>query len=318
MSEDGSPPDPDGAYPHLPVLSKEVSSALDVAAGQVVVDATIGPGGHAIDIANGLGEQGTLVGIDRDPMALVWARQRLSDCPPRIELVQGSYREMGAILTRLGIPCADAVLMDLGFSSLQIDDPGRGFSIRSSGPLDMRFDPTSTMPTAHELLRTTSEEDLARWFHEWGEERYARRVARAIVRSRESRMLPATTQELAELVARAVPPASRYKSRIHPATRVFQALRIAVNGELAELEGGLDEAVQALRDGGRLAVISFHSVEDRIVKRFMRARMRPLTKKPIVAGSDEQRLNPRSRSAKLRVAVRTAASDPDIVQERTT
>jgi 16S rRNA (cytosine1402-N4)-methyltransferase len=333
MSRDETPPDADGAWPHQPVLFNEVSNALDVAAGQVVLDGTVGAAGHASAIANALGETGTLVGIDRDPVALEWARKRLCPAPegeqgqpaaaaekaarPRIELVQGSYRDMRSILAALDIPCVDAVLLDLGFSSMQIDDPGRGFSIRSSGPLDMRFDPTSNMPTAFDLLRTTREEELERWFREWGEERYARRIARAVVSARKSRMLPRSTQELADLVARAVPPVNRRKSRIHPATRVFQALRIAVNGELDELEGGLNEAVQALREGGRLAVISFHSLEDRIVKNFIRSRMKRLTKKPIVAGEGEQRLNPRSRSAKLRVAVRegTAASDPNVVRE---
>lgn len=318
MTEDETPPDVGEAWPHRPVLLEEVSSALDVQAGQIVADVTIGAAGHASVIAETLGEMGTLVGMDRDPVALDLSRRRLASALPRVELAQGSYRELGSVLAAKGIPCVDAVLMDLGFSSMQIDDPGRGFSLRSNGPLDMRFDPTSEMPTAFELLRSTGEAELERWFREWGEERFARRIARTIVSARKSRMLPHSTQELAELIARAVPSAGRHRSRIHPATRVFQALRIAVNGELDELEGGLVEAWENLREGGRLAVISFHSIEDRIVKHFMRARMRPLTKKPIIAEEGEQRQNPRSRSAKLRVAVRegTAASDPVFVQER--
>ncbi|PIE24465.1 MAG: 16S rRNA (cytosine(1402)-N(4))-methyltransferase [Planctomycetota bacterium] len=317
MTGGESPLDTGEAWPHQPVLCSEVLDLLDTSAGDVVADVTVGAAGHAAAIADQLGEKGTLIGIDRDTVALDLARKRLASAPARIELVQGSYRELGSVLTRLDIPCVDAVLMDLGFSSMQIDDPGRGFSLRSNGPLDMRFDPTSNTPTAFDLLRRTGEAELERWFREYGEERYARRVARAIVHARASRMLPCSTQELARLVAGAVPSSSRRRSRIHPATRVFQALRIVVNGELDELEVGLNVALEKLRDGGRLAVISFHSLEDRMVKRFMRSRMRPLTKKPIIAKDGEQKLNPRSRSAKLRVAVRegTAASDPVFVQE---
>jgi len=307
-----------GAWPHTPVLSHETIELLALAPGHVVVDGTLGTAGHAVLIRERIRPDGVLIGFDRDAHALEIARRRLDAVRsggtpdgPRVELVHASFRHLGRELDRLGIAEVDRVLFDLGVSSLQLDSPGRGMSFRFDDPLDMRFD-TSSGPTAFDLVRSASEHELAVWFREYGEERYAKRIARALVWAREQNALPRTTGELAELVVRAVPqPARRQRKRLHPATRVFQALRIAVNDELGALEAGLEEALWRLREGGRLAVISFHSLEDRRVKTFMRSRMQPLTKKPVGAGDEERARNPRSRSAKLRVAaVKAVASDP--------
>ncbi|MEZ5988089.1 MAG: 16S rRNA (cytosine(1402)-N(4))-methyltransferase RsmH [Planctomycetota bacterium] len=306
-----TPSDSDqGPGPHESVLFQEVDELLALEAGQVVVDATVGAGGHSAAIAARIGPTGFLVGLDRDPDALGLARRRLAGAACRVELVHSSYAGLEAVLAALDLREVDAVLMDLGVGSWQLDIPGRGMSFRHEGPLDMRFDPTSG-ETAEEVLRRATEQDLTSWFREYGEERYARRIARSLVEARKGRMLPRTTGELAALVVRAVPPAAR-RGRIHPATRVFQALRIVVNRELETLELGLEAAERALRPEGRLAVISFHSLEDRRVKRFTRDRMDPISKKPVFASEEEVRDNPRARSARLRVAVkRAASSDPN-------
>ncbi|MFQ5505184.1 MAG: 16S rRNA (cytosine(1402)-N(4))-methyltransferase RsmH [Planctomycetota bacterium] len=297
---------PGGPAPHVPVLSKEVIEHLALAPGLAVVDGTVGLGGHAAAIAEAIGPGGVLIGLDRDAQALDVARQRLARASARVELVHANFRHLVSVLRDLGLEAVDRVFLDLGVNSSQLDDPGRGMSFRLDGPIDMRFDPSSG-PTAFDLLRKSSEQELAGWFHEFGEERHARRIARALVRAREQHALPRTTGELADAVVRAVPPAAR-RQRIHPATRVFQALRIVVNDELRAVEGGLDEAFWSLRHEGRLGVISFHSLEDRRVKRFMRERMQALFKKPILASREERLANPRSRSAKLRVAARRAAT----------
>lgn len=303
-----------GGFPHEPVLCREVVAALNLTEGLTVVDATVGLGGHAIAIAERLGSDGLLIGLDRDPSALERAGDRLRGVAPRLELRHASYDTLETVMRELGVASVDRVLLDLGVGSFQLDDPTRGFSFRSGGSLDMRFDPT-TGPTAHDLLRTASEQELGRWFREYGEERYWRRIARAIARERNENRLPATSLGLADLVVRAVPPGARRKKRLHPATRVFQALRIATNGEMETLEEGLGASFRALRAEGRLAVISFHSLEDRRVKSFMREHMTPLWKKPVTPGEAEQRRNPRSRSAKLRVAVKTVVSDPRAVRQ---
>ncbi len=302
---DGGAPD----WPHIPVLYQEVLEGLEPLEGTTVVDATVGAGGHAEGLARRIGPEGRLLGLDRDPRILEFARRRLEDLPPEVDLVHASYDTLVAVCAARGLRTVDRVLMDLGASSLQLDDPGCGMSFRFDGPLDMRFDPTQER-TALDLLRELPEEELGRVFREYGEEKHAGRIARILVRAREGGLLPRTTRELADLVARAVPRPVR-RSRIHPATRVFQALRIAVNRELEILERGLEQVLEVLAPGGRLAVISFHSLEDRRVKRFLRARMEPLFRRPVVAGSEERRANPRSRSAKLRIAVRgRLASDP--------
>lgn len=307
MSCDGGESD-SGLPPHVPVLFKEVVEALALEEGLTVADTTVGMGGHARGIAERLGENGLLIGLDRDASVLESARRHLAGVAPRVELRHASYADLDEVLRELGIDSVDRVLADLGFGSHQMDDPGRGLSFRSSTSLDMRYDRTSG-PTALDLLRKTPEQELGRWFREYGEERYWKRIARAICEERSRKMLPTEGGGLADLVVRAVPPAAR-SGRIHPATRIFQALRIATNKELDVLEAGLAAACRALRVGGRLVVISFHSLEDRLVKTFMRDRMQRVHKKPVTAGPVELHANPRSRSAKLRVAVKTADSDP--------
>jgi 16S rRNA (cytosine1402-N4)-methyltransferase len=249
-----------------------------------------------------------LVGIDRDAQALAVTRERLARFGDRAVLMKGLYGDMKALLQTLGISMVDGVLLDLGVSSPQLDDPSRGFSFQTEGPLDMRMD-QSTGQTAADLVNLIGESDLADLIFQYGEERYSRRIARAIVRARERRPLR-TTQDLVAVIREAVPSSYRH-GRIHCATRTFQALRIAVNREIESLEPALRHAIEVLRPGGRIGVISFHSLEDRIVKHTFRAlaqapgaRLAVLTKKPLSPTEAECRSNPRARSAKLRVAER--------------
>ncbi len=286
---------------HEPVMVAEVLRFLTPGPGKLIVDATVGTGGHAEAIL----ERGArLIGIDRDPSALDLARRRLARFEGRCRLVQGNFRDLEGILAGLDAGPVDGVLFDLGVSSAQLGDAGRGFSFLKEGPLDMRMDPSQPL-TAHEIVNRWPEWEIARILREYGEERYARRIARAIVRARPIE----TTTELAEVVARCYPPG---RHRIHPATRTFQALRIAVNDELSALREGLLAAIRALRPGGTVVTISFHSLEDRIVKRTLRQRwiageVEILTKKPLVPSAEEVARNPRARSAKLRAARRTEA-----------
>ncbi len=281
---------------HEPVMVEEVLRFLEPGPGKLIVDATVGTGGHAEAIL----ERGAeLVGIDRDPYALEVARERLSRFGERCRLVQGNFRHLEEILREQGIDEVDGVLFDLGMSSFQLDDPERGFSFSVEGPLDMRMDPSQSL-TAHEIVNRWPERKIAEILREYGEERYAKRIARAIVRSRPIE----TTTQLARIVARCYPPGYH---RIHPATRTFQALRIAVNDELNALREGLMAAIRCLRPGGVVVVISFHSLEDRIVKHTFRQRwiadeVEILTKKPITPRPEEVKENPRARSAKLRAA----------------
>jgi 16S rRNA (cytosine1402-N4)-methyltransferase len=266
----------------------------------VALDGTLGAGGHAFGLLERSSPDGRLIGLDADPQALELARQRLSEFQGRFELIQRNFRELG----EQELEPLDAVLLDLGLSSMQLDTSGRGFSFRSDEPLDMRFDPSSEAPTTAELVNTLSEAELEHILREYGEEPRARRVARAIVQRRPLE----TTTDLVGAVTAALGPA---RGRINPATRTFQALRIAVNDELGALEAGLDAAVKLLRPGGRVAVISFHSLEDRIVKwRFRgwaeQGLVHVLTRKPLLPDDDETRRNPRARSAKLRAAERVA------------
>ncbi len=283
---------------HEPVMVPEVLRFLDPGPGKLVVDTTVGTGGHAEAI---LERGASLIGIDRDPLALELARERLSRYGDRCRLIQGNFRVLREILRGLGVDEVDGVLFDLGMSSFQLEDPARGFSFLKEGPLDMRMDPTQHL-TAYEIVNRWPEREIARILREYGEERYARRIARAIVRARPI----GTTVELAELVARCYPPG---RHRIHPATRTFQALRIAVNDELSALREGLLAAIRSLRPGGVVVAISFHSLEDRIVKRTFRQRwiadeVEILTKKPVTPAPEEVARNPRARSAKLRAARR--------------
>ncbi len=305
---------------HVPVLLQECLEGLNIAPGGVYVDGTLGRGGHSQAIAERL-TTGTLIGIDQDDAAIREAGERLSPYGGKVKLVQGNFRDMTGILRELGIGRVNGVLLDLGVSSPQLDDGSRGFSYVSDAPLDMRMDRSSPV-TARDIVNGRSEEELRRIFFEYGEERYSRAIAAAIVRRRAERPLE-TTLELVDVIKSAMP-AAALREKQHPAKRCFQALRIAVNDELEALRDGLEAAMDALAPGGRLCVISFHSLEDRIVKNAIRARengctcppefpvcvcgfvktMKSVTRKPITPDSGETADNPRARSAKLRVAER--------------
>jgi len=289
---------------HEPVLYDEVLAGLAPGPGKRYIDGTVGAGGHASGILQSSGPSGHLLGIDRDERALQVAREVLASYGSRVTLVQGSFARLSKIAQEHGFYPAHGVLYDLGLSSMVLTAPERGFSFQLEGPLDMRFDIASPV-TAADLVNTLPEAELADVLYYCGEERMSRRIARAIVQARPLY----TTVELAEVITRAV----RRRGRIHPATRSFQALRIAVNNELEVLSEGLRQAVDALAPGGRLAVIAFHSLEDRIVKGYFRQQakassedggpvLRLLVDKPIQASRAEQERNPASRSAKLRLA----------------
>src|SRR5215475_6501077 len=296
---------------HVPVLLKEAIDFLAVRRGGTYIDATVGLGGHSYEIAKRLGAQGRLIGVDKDPAALEKAAVRLQSPVasehtdwPKIELRHGSFADLAndRRLTTDDIQRADGILADLGVSSLQLDDAARGFSFQAEGPLDMRMNPLSGK-TAEQVVNQADEVTLANLIYEFGEERRSRRIARAMVRSRPIR----TTAQLADVVSAAARPMNSAERRIHPATRTFQALRIFVNRELDDLRVLLNAAPQLLKPGGRLVVISFHSLEDRIVKDALRDGVqqgyyRLLAKKPVTATEEEIERNPRSRSAKLRVA----------------
>jgi 16S rRNA (cytosine1402-N4)-methyltransferase len=297
-----------GAGGHVPVLLKEAIDFLAVKRGGTYLDATVGLGGHSYEIARRLGAPGHLIGFDKDPVALEIARGKLQavgwtgeDARRSITLIHGSFAEVGE---RVAPASLDGILADLGVSSLQLGDPARGFSFQAEGPLDMRMNPMSG-ETAEQVVNHIDERELADVIYEFGEERRSRRIARAIVRSRPIR----TTKQLVEVISAAARSMKWKHERIHPATRTFQALRIFVNRELDDLKALLEVAPRVLKPGGRLVVISFHSLEDRIVKDAMREgakdkHFRLLTKKPMVASEDEIDRNPRSRSAKMRAAER--------------
>ncbi len=303
-------------YDHRPVLCEVAVRLLDPSAGKTIVDGTVGLGGHAEAIL-AADPRVNLIGIDRDEDALAIASERLSRFGGRVRLIYGNYRDIERLLNEIGIERVDGILLDLGLSSLQLNDPNRGFSFREDGPLDMRMD-RSQRPTAAEWLASATQAEITAALRRFGEERYAPLIARAIVAERERRPIE-TTGELRRIVHRAVP-ARYFAQAIDPATRTFQAIRIAINRELENLQDGLSAAFERLSQGGRLVVISFHSLEDRIVKRFLREKaqsctcppdipecrcgkrveVRILTKKPITPAPSEVEENPRSRSAKLR------------------
>jgi 16S rRNA (cytosine1402-N4)-methyltransferase len=281
---------------HASVLLAESIAALELRPDAVIIDGTYGAGGHTRAIV----ERGArVIAFDLDPDARV-----SEDIAPRVTLVRRNFADLGAALDDLGHGEVDGALFDLGVSSMQFDRAERGFSLARDGPLDMRMN-SGDGPTAYDLLARSSEGELADIIFKYGEERAARRIARAIVASRENGRLATRTLELARLVAGVVHVRGK-RERIHPATRTFQALRIAVNDELGSLERGLDAAIERTKPGGRIAVISFHSLEDRIVKLRFRdsPQLRVVTKKPLLPGDEELARNPRSRSAKLRVAER--------------
>ncbi len=283
---------------HTPVLVEEVNEGLSLRYGGVYVDGTLGGGGHATEIARRIGDEGKVIGLDRDPEAIA---RIASSLPKTIQPIHSNYCDLPEVLADLDIKAIDGVLLDLGLSSDQLADRNRGFSFDSNGELDLRFDTTAGEP-AYRLLERLSAEHLADIIYQYGEERYSRRIGRAIVNRR--REIPIrTASELAELVRRVVP-SKRGPRRIDPATRTFQALRIAVNDELKSLEIFLRRAPSILREGGRMVIISFHSLEDRRVKNAFREdeSLEVITRKPIQASAEEIRRNTRSRSAKLRVA----------------
>lgn len=312
------------AFRHVSVMPGEVVELLAPRPGGLYLDGTIGGGGHARLILEASGPDGRLIGLDRDPAALVAAGAALAAFGERVVLRRGSFAGLDGHLAALGIDLVDGILLDLGVSSHQLDTPARGFSFRDEGPLDMRMDPSQPEDAAGLLARADAEE-LKRIFREYGEERWAGRIAREIVRVRGEAPLM-TTRQLADLVCRVVP-GSYQPQRIHPATRVFQALRIAVNGELEALPTGLAAALRHLRPGGRLVVISFHSLEDRLVKQGFRgaasscscpprlpvcvcggrAEVKILTPRGLRPAEAEIMANPRSRSAVLRAVEKLAA-----------
>ena len=307
----------DQGYKHIPVLVGEVVLALRPQAQGVYVDATLGEGGHAEALLRASVPSGRLIGIDRDAEVLEIARRRLAPFGLRVKIVHAHAAESRRILDALDIAQVDGILLDLGVSSYQLASAERGFSFAREGPLDMRMDRT-TEQTAATLVNTLGEWELVDLITRYGEEHWAGRIARAIVRARRRAPLR-TTQDLAVIVSQAIPPSAR-PPRIHPATRTFQALRIAVNEELSRLEESLKSAISCLRAGGRLCVIAYHSLEDRIVKRTFQAqatvlemtlpRVRLLTRKPVTCTLAERQANPRGRSAKLRVLERVGLSSP--------
>lgn len=307
----------DRETPHVSVLLNETIDILYPQPGDVIVDATLGLGGHS----EGLFERQPdirIIGLDQDADAIEKATARLRRFEGRFTVLKSNFSEIKSLLEKLGIGSINGVLADLGVSSLQFDSDTRGFSFRFDASLDMRMDPESDVPTAAELLESLTEDEIANVIYQFGEERFSRRIARRIVERRNAGEPIRSTKQLAELVRKAVP--GKPKDRIHPATKTFQALRIAVNDELGILEGFLKDSVELLAPGGRMAVISFHSLEDRIVKQtFQRLsgrcqcpprmpvcecgaikKVEILTKKPIVPSESECDINPRSRSAKLR------------------
>lgn len=283
---------------HIPVLYQEVLTALSPSAESRYIDGTLGSGGHARGILQVSEPSGLLLGLDRDAAALERARSNLKQFGDRADFVQGNFADMRKIHASMNWPPVQGVLLDLGLSSAQLGDPQRGFSFREEGPLDMRFDRRQGLQ-ASDLVNTSDREELEQIMRDYGEERQSGRIASAIVEARPIR----STTELAKLVSAAV---GRTGGRIHPATRVFQALRIAVNDELATLQRGLEAALEVLAHQGRLTVIAFHSLEDRMVKQFFREeeKLHIITKKPIRPSKSEVERNPRSRSARLRVAER--------------
>lgn len=305
-------------YTHKPVLLKESLSALQIRPDGIYIDGTLGRAGHSIEIAQRL-TTGRLLCVDRDQAAIDAARERLAPWMDRITLVHRNFSELQEILRENGITGADGMLFDLGVSSPQLDNPARGFSYMHDAPLDMRMDETQPL-TAREIVNHWSYAELRRILFEYGEERYAPAIARAIVRAREAAPIE-TTFQLVDFIRSAMPPQA-LREKQHPAKRSFQAIRIAVNGELDALPPMLEAAADGLNPGGRLAVITFHSLEDRIVKKTLqklatgctcppefpicvcgkKPKVKLITRKPIVSGEDELSENPRARSAKLRVA----------------
>ena len=311
-------------YRHEPVMLQEVLDSLQLKSGSVVCDCTLGGAGHSVKMAAAVGSEGLLLGIDQDDMALAAAGERLDREAPDTphKLLKGNFGDMDELLCSAEIPGVDGFLFDLGVSSPQLDIPGRGFSYNEDAPLDMRMDPSNNTLNAAEVINTYTEHDLARILRVYGEEKFASQIAREIVRRREKELLR-TTGDFVEVIKAGIPAAARRHGG-HPAKRSFQAIRIEVNRELEVLERGLEAATRWLNPGGRICVISYHSLEDRIVKNHFKEMaqgctcppdipvcvcghvpiLKVITRKPLVASADEVERNPRARSAKIRVAER--------------
>ena len=313
-------------YRHIPVLLAECLEHLNLKPQHTFVDATLGGAGHSLEAAKRLGPSGTLIGIDQDEVALAAASERLAALPddvrPEVHVLRGNFGDMDRLLVQAQVPAVDAFLFDLGVSSVQIDTPSRGFSFKENGPLDMRMDPGKQTLNAAEIVNTYNAADLARIIRQNSDERWASRIAEFICREREERPIE-TSEHLVEVIKAAIPASAR-RAGGHPAKRTFQALRIEVNAELDVLRSGLEAAVRWLAPGGRLVVISYHSLEDRIVKDVFAEHakgctcppdlpvcvcghkpvLKVLTRKPLVPTAEEIERNPRARSAKLRVAER--------------
>ncbi len=311
-------------YRHTPVLLAECLEQLTLQTQHTFVDATLGGAGHSFEVAKRLGHEGTLIGIDQDEVALAAARKKLESLPeqtrPALELLHGNFGELDGLLTSAEVPGIDAILFDLGVSSVQIDTPSRGFSFKEEAPLDMRMDPSTQTQTAAEIVNTYNAADLTRIIRSYSDEKWASRIADFIVKARADAPITESGQ-LVDVIKAAIPASAR-RAGGHPAKRTFQALRIEVNSELTVLRRGLDAAVRWLNPGGVIAVISYHSLEDRIVKDMFadfanRCTCPPdipvcvcgkqpvldlITRKPLLPSAEEIERNPRSRSAKLRVA----------------
>lgn len=311
-------------YHHIPVLLAECLEQIHPETKHTFVDATLGGAGHSLEIAKLLGKDGLLIGVDQDEVALEAAGERLGALPdevrPELLLLRGNFGDLDELLVQAEVPGIDAILFDIGVSSVQIDTPGRGFSFKENAPLDMRMDPGNNTLTAAEIINTYNEADLARIIRDYSDEKWASRIAKFIVEARQE--TPVETSEQLVSIIKAAIPASARRAGGHPAKRTFQALRIEVNGELDVLRRGLDAAIRWLNPGGIVAVISYHSLEDRIVKDCFASManrctcppdlplcmcgkkpvLKVMTRKPIIPTDDEIERNPRARSAKLRVA----------------
>ncbi len=291
---------------HTPVLVREVIEFLKCRPGGIYLDCTLGEGGHTEEILRASAPDGRVIGLDRDLQSIEQARERLAAFGSRVVFHHENFVHLGAVLDREAVQEVDGILFDLGVSSVQLEIGDRGFSFLKDGPLDMRMNQTKGK-TASELIHQLSESELTRIFQEYGEERWAKKISRFIVQER-ARASITRTSHLTELILKAIPKRGHF-ARIHPATRVFQALRIAVNDELSNLRLAMEMAIRRLKSTGRLCIISFHSLEDRIVKHGFRdwekqGQIRVITKRPVMAGGEERMFNPRCRSAKLRAAER--------------
>jgi len=311
-------------FAHTPVLLQETVDGLNVKPDGIYVDGTLGGGGHAYEICRRLDTKGSMVGIDQDGAAIEAASVRLKDFGEKVTIIRSNYRDMKSLLHEMGIDRVDGIVLDLGVSSYQVDAADRGFSYREDAPLDMRMDTRQSL-TARDIVNDYSEEDLTRVLREYGEERYARSIAHHITEARKKAPIE-TTGELVDIIKSSIPEKERRKSG-HPAKRTFQAIRIEVNRELDVLTDSLDDLIDLLKPGGRIAVITFHSLEDRIVKEAFKRNENPctcpkefpvcvcgkvskgkvITRKPITPGEEERKNNPRSKSAKLRIFERASS-----------